>query len=151
MGAALTGLVGFLAIFERSTFVFDRDRRQLCWERQRAWGKRSGVEAFEDIRSVATPRPLGDDGTPSRRVVLLLKEQELPLSIGYAPDPDGACLLLADTIRQFIGEAPLKEDVMVRVREAVNRGAVIVAIRLLREEKQLSLTEAKQRVDEMRA
>jgi hypothetical protein len=43
VGAALTGLVGFLALFERSTFVFDRGLRVVRWQRQRALRRRSGV------------------------------------------------------------------------------------------------------------
>jgi ribosomal protein L7/L12 len=71
------------------------------------------------------------------------------LSIGYDSDGDGSCLKLAEVIRQFIG-LPAQDDLMAGVLVAVNQGNVIEAVRLLREGRQLSLTQAKQMVDSLR-
>jgi hypothetical protein len=149
LGAALMGLLGFLAVFERSTFDFDGRARALHWHRQRAFRRRAGVVAFGEIQAVVAQRPIADDGIPSRRVVLRLAGEELPLSIGYDSDGDGRCLRLAEAIRQFVG-LPMQDDLMASVQAAVNRGNGIEAVRLLREERQLSLTEAKRLVDSIR-
>jgi ribosomal protein L7/L12 len=69
--------------------------------------------------------------------------------MGYDTDPDGSCLRLAETIRQFIG-VPTQDDLMARVRAVVSHGNIIEVVHLLRQERQLSLTEAKQLVDAIR-
>src|SRR5688572_25575566 len=48
LGAVLF-LIGFLAVFERATFVFDRAGRTLTWRRRRAFTARSGLVPFQHI------------------------------------------------------------------------------------------------------
>ena len=149
IGVTAMCVIAFLALYEQSVFVFDRARRLVQWQRRRAFGKKSGEARFEEIQAVIAQRPIGDDGTPSRRVALLTTKRELPLSVAYAPDTDDACVRLAEQIREFIGQ-PSQPDLTAGVRASISQGQVIEAIRLLREEKQLSLAEAKQFIDEMR-
>lgn len=151
VGGAAMGLLGFLFMFERSVFVFDGVQRQVRWHRRRALRKRAGVIPFGMIQSVAMQSPLGDEGVPSRRIVLVLPGQEIPISMGYFPDHGDSCLMLGERIRQLIGLSERDRDLfMASVRAAIESGRITEAVRLLREEKQMSLEEAKQRVDAMR-
>lgn len=81
---ALMFLFGGMAIFERSSFVFDKRSRELSWSRLYMFRKKSGRVPFDLIKDVVS-RTLAPRVNPSRRLVLVLKEGELPLSIAYAP------------------------------------------------------------------
>ena len=92
---------------------------------------------------------MGDDGPPSRRIVVRTTDGAvIPLTVGYRPDPDGEVLKTVDRIRVFLWQyterAPMQE-----AERLASSGRKIDAIRVLREEQGLSLTEAKQRVDEL--
>jgi hypothetical protein len=142
-------LLAFLAVLERNVFVFDRARQLVRWQRRRVFSNKSGETAFAEIQAVIAQRPIGDDGTPSRRIALLARGQEIPLSLGYDPDVDDACLRLAEQIREFIGHSS-QPDFLTAVRVAVSQGNIIEAVRLVQEEKQLSLAEAKDFIAELR-
>ena len=105
--AAVLFLGGFLAVFERATFVFDRAARTLTWRRRRAFSTRSGRVPFQQIREVVLQTSVAS-GTvnPKRRVALLLPAEELPLSVAYAPDVSGSARALVETIRKVIGIPP---------------------------------------------
>jgi hypothetical protein len=98
-------LVAALGLFERATFVFDGDARTLSWQRRRAFTTSGGTLAFDAIRDVAS-KTFGPGGearvNPRRRVVLVLAQEELPLTVAYAPDPSGAFRALATQIRRFL-------------------------------------------------
>lgn len=149
LACAVIGLIAYLAVLERNVFVFDRARRLVRWQRRRVFSNKSGETPFAEIQAVVAQRPIGDDGTPSRRIALLARGQEIPLSLGYDPDTDDACLRLAAQIREFIGH-PSQPDFMTAVRLAVSQGHIIEAVRLVQEEKQLSLAEAKDFIAELR-
>ena len=98
--AACLFLVGFLALFEQATFIFDRKTRQLTWRRRRVFSNRSGIVPLDQIQAVISQTNL--ERNPKRRLALVLPGEELPLSVAYAPDPGGVSLELAETIRQFL-------------------------------------------------
>ena len=54
------------------------------------------------ITAVDVQVPLGDEGVPRRRIVLVLRQEEIPHSVGYKRDADGACLRLAEELRRFV-------------------------------------------------
>jgi hypothetical protein len=100
--SAVLFLVAFLAVYERAKFVFDRSSRELLWHRRRAFTYRSGRIPFEQIRGVVI-QTTGSRVNPSKRVTLLVPpDEEIPLSVGYAPDPSGSHAKLQETIQQFI-------------------------------------------------
>jgi hypothetical protein len=100
--SAVLFLVAFLAVYERAKFVFDRASRELLWHRRRAFTNRSGRIPFEQIRGVVI-QTTGSRVNPSKRVTLLVPpDEEIPLSVGYAPDPSGSHAKLQETIQQFI-------------------------------------------------
>ena len=73
----------------------------------------------------------------------------VPLTVGYRPDADDAIVKIADRIRALLGhdaEATAQQD----LEDLIATGKTIEAIRILRERDGLSLTDAKQRVEEIR-
>jgi len=105
--AAVLFVIGYLAVFERATFIFDRAARTLTWRRRRAFATRSGLVPFQQIREVVLQTSMSAGVVnPKRRVALLLLGEELPLSVGYAPDVSGSAHALAETIRKVLGIPP---------------------------------------------
>lgn len=149
LGAAVTcGLIA-IVFLEISRFQFERTTRMVTWRRRWALRQRTGSIPFGSVQSVIVERPIGDDGTPSRRITLKTKDGEvIPLTIGYRPDADGAVVQTASRIRGLLGhEADATH--MHNVKALVADGRVIDAIRVLREEEGLSLLDAKRRVEEL--
>jgi len=151
LGGGATCLITGLALAEKSRFVFDRRRRTLEWERTHAWAKKAGSVAFDQVRQVRAERPIGDDGAPSRRIVLSLADgTSVPLRAAYVPDGDGALEQLAQRIRVVLGgtpQPPLGDDVAALVAQ----GRKIAAIKLVRERTGASLLDAKNEVDALEA
>jgi hypothetical protein len=147
LGAAATCLVSGLVVLETTRFEFARSTRTLSWRRRWGLRVRSGSLRFSDIRSVSLQRPMGDDGTPSRRIIITTTSGvEVPVTIGYAADPDEAVVQVADLIRAVVG---LKQDgtPSKEIETLIAEGRTIEAIKRLRETGS-SLTDAKRRVDE---
>ena len=116
--------------------------------------RRGGAIPFDAVREVAVESPLGDEGIPSRRVVLVLEDRRVPLTVVFEPDPSDVRLQLGDEIRRVIGaEDPVAasdDALMASVRAAVRAGDDLEAIRLLRGSRDLGLTAAKDLVDEIK-
>lgn len=150
LGASATCLVIAIVFLETAWFEFSRPTHLITWRRRWGFRQRSGTMPFGSIQSVMVERPLGDDGTPSRRVNLRMVDgAAIPLTVGYHSDGDGAILKVADRIRVVLGhhaEATRSAD----VSTLVAAGKMIEAIKVLREAEGLTLTDAKQRVDELR-
>jgi hypothetical protein len=69
------------------------------------------------------------------------------VTVGYKPDVDGSISRTAETLRVALGHRrPTMED---SVRVLVSQGRTIDAIKLLREKEDVSLTEAKRRVQQI--
>jgi hypothetical protein len=150
LGAAATCLAVAVVFLETARFEFASASRMITWRRRWALRERAGTIPFAAVQSVVVERPMGDDGTPSRRITLRTNDGVVvPMTIGYRPDPDDAMLQMANRIRGFIG---LHSDQasMQDVEALAAGGRTIDAIRVLREREGLSLTEAKQRVDELK-
>jgi hypothetical protein len=148
--AAAGTCLGVAVIFlEAASFELVAATRTITWSRRWALRQHSGTITFASVQSVQAERPMGDDGTPSRRIVFRTTDgATVPLTVGYQPDPDGEVLKIADRIRRFIGQSS-EPSPLQAVERLVASGRKIDAIRVLREEQGLSLTEAKQRVDEL--
>jgi hypothetical protein len=146
--ASAGGLAGAgLMFLEWTRFEFAPATRTVTWQRRWALRRRQGALAFGDIGAVLAERPIGDDGTPSRRIVLKATGGDVPITVGYQADPDGEVVAIADRIRGLLGQRvdPPVDD----VRQLAEAGRLIDAIRVLREREGLSLTEAKQRLEEL--
>ena len=147
-GAAGTCLLVAVVFLERAWFEFAPARRIVAWRRRWALRERSGTTPFKAIQSVLVERPIGDEGTPSRRIVLKTMDgDDIPITVGYRPDADGAVLRIASRIRALLGRQE-SEGHMHTVQALIAAGKTIEAIRVLREEEGLSLLDAKRRVEE---
>jgi hypothetical protein len=148
-GGIATCLLAGLVSFERSHFTFDSSTRTIVWSRRWGFRRRSGSIPFDSVREVAVQRPIGDDGTPSRRIALQIHNgREVPITVGFRPDSDGAILKVAESIRTRLGQPPAGFPVA-SLQALVDAGQTIEAIKRLREDEGLSLLEAKSRVDAM--
>jgi len=147
IGATAT-LLGIAAVmFETARWRVDPFHRTIEWDRRWAFQHRSGTLRFADVRHVAIEVPIGDNGVPSRRIVLhLIDGSMIPVTVGYRPDGDNHIANAAESIRALIGHdtKPPVDDV---VRALVASGRKIDAVKVLVEEEKLSLTEAKARLD----
>jgi hypothetical protein len=149
LGAAGTCLLVAIVFLERAWFQFAPATRIVMWRRRWALRRQSGSIPFGSVQSVLVERPIGDDGTPSRRIVLkTIAGEDIPMTVGYRPDADGGVLHIASRIRALLGHgtgAPHLDN----VRALIAAGKIIDAIRILREEEGLSLLDAKRRIEEL--
>lgn len=151
----LIGLIGGIAtcagaaavMFETARWRVDPFHRRIEWERRWAFQHRFGTLAFADVRHVAIEVPIGDDGVPSRRVVLHMHDGSMiPVTVGYRTDGDHRIVNAAEALRALLGHQvkPSAEEV---VRALLASGKKIDAVKVLVEQEQLSLSEAKARID----
>ena len=147
-GAATTAIVA-LVMLEQSTFRADPKSRLIEWQQRWGFRQRAGITPFADIKHVSAERPIGDTGIPSRRVCLHLADGSLlPVTVGYRPDGDEKITRAAESLRRVLGQAPPTAEQSARAM--IEQGRTVEAIRILVEREGLSLTEAKDRVDQMR-
>lgn len=147
LGSATTGLLVAMVFLERAWFEFSPVTRIVTWRRRWALQQRSGTMPFNSIQSVLVERPIGDEGTPSRRVTLRTTSgDEIPMTVGYRPDGDDAIVRIAERIRVVLGHEANTTHIDA-VKTLIAAGRQIEAIKMLRESEGLTLTEAKQRVE----
>lgn len=150
LGASATCLVIAVVFLETASFEFSKPTHLVTWRRRWGLRQRSGTMPFGAIQSVMVERPIGDDGTPSRRINLRMTDgAAIPLTVAYRPDSDGAILNTAERIRVVLGHKA-DETRPDDVASLIAAGKTIEAIKIVRETEGLSLTDAKQRVDELR-
>ena len=122
--------------------------RTIDWTRRWGLRRRSGMLSFDDVTAVTTERPLGDDGTPSRRIVVTTRDHRtVPFTVGYHSDAAGELMQLADRVRDLIGPGGQSAD---HLQSLVDAGRILDAIKLAERNPGLSLTDAKSLVDSMR-
>ena len=152
IGASITCLL-FLLVSEKSDFVFDAGTRRLTWTRRVGFIRRSGQLRFEEIEHVVIRSALGSDSdAPSRRIVLLTRKGELPLSASYSPSD--AYEEDAESLRNFLGGTQgwtQADPVSASIDALVAAGRDVDAIRELRLARGMSLTEARAEVDRVRS
>ena len=149
LGSAIF-LAGFLALYERARFSFERSTRTLTWRRRRAFGTRSGRVAFDRIDAVLTQVTTSGKGStqPKWRLALFIEGEALPVSVAYVPDGSARLLSLAETIRRFVG-LPVTDPFVLRVREALRAGSRGEALRLLQEERHVAPAAAQRFLTEL--
>jgi hypothetical protein len=151
LGGAATLLLSGIALRERAHAVVNPVARAIVWQRQWAFRTRSGSLSFDDVAAVVPERPIGDDGVPSRRIVLRTTAGEtIPLTAGYRPDGDGAILAASERIAAMVARGALS-PALGAVEALAASGRVIDAVKLLRDREGLSLDDAKRRVDALRS
>lgn len=151
LGPASGGLMflfGAWFLYRRSSFRFDKHRETLTWSIERIGWSKKGVWPFASLRTlalVASIRHANGSGA-TYRLVLSGDEGELCLSLGTH---DKAALTTAGRrLRIFLDMDPdrLTEDGIAHLLQKKER---IAAIKMLRQEKGLSLTDAKREAERM--
>jgi hypothetical protein len=150
LGGAATTALGALGLLEQSSFRVDPKSRLIEWQQRWAFRQRAGVTAFADVRHVSAERPIGDNGVPSRRVVLHLADGSLlPVTVGYRTDGDGKILRAAELLRRALGQDP-SPTAAESARVLLEQGRGVEAVKILVEQEGLSLADAKARLDQIR-
>ena len=145
---AMATLLGVAAVmYETARWRVDPFHRIIEWDRRWAFQHRCGTLPFADIRHVHIEVPIGDEGVPSRRIVLhLVDGSMIPVTIGYRPDGDNHIAQAAESIRTLLGHAA-KPPVDEMVRALLASGRRVDAVKVLVEHEKISLSEAKSRLD----
>jgi len=147
LASAVTCLLVAVVFLETACFRFGRPMKTVTWRRRWGLRERSGSIPFASIHAVLVERPIGDDGTPSRRITLKTSDGALiPITVGYRPDADGSVVQIAGRIRALLGHDAAQTHHS-HIEALVAAGNVVEAIKVLREEERLTMVEAKQRVD----
>ena len=150
IAASAIFLAGFLALYERARFVFDRSTRSLQWRRRRAFGSRSGNVPFDRIQAVLAQVTVSGKGSthPKWRLALGLDGEQLPVSVGYVPDGSAYTLSSSETVRRFIGLS-VTDPFVAKVHATLQSSGQAEAVRLLHEERHVSPAAAERFVAEL--
>ncbi len=146
----------FVAFLSKYKFVFDATQRMVRWQIMRFGWRRAGSLPFDAVKDVVLQSEPGS-GRPTFRLALLTAEGPMPLSSGYGGTSD-RCLATQSQILQLLrpGQSPaatapatsIAASMDSSVRTLVAEGRKVDAIKLLTS-MGISLTEAKQQVDEI--
>ncbi|NIP32119.1 MAG: hypothetical protein GTO02_22270 [Candidatus Dadabacteria bacterium] len=142
-------IFGYIAFYEKSEFNFNKISRQLTWSRKRFLKKSGGIVSFHNIKNVIFQNSKGGDTSSNVRVVLVTDSEKIPMTTAYLGN-DNICILVAKKIRHTI-KFPDRDIIMESVKEMVKNNQTIDAIRLLRIDKGMSLNEAKQEIENIKA
>jgi hypothetical protein len=151
---ALVALFAFaLAAFvpDRS-FAFEPGTGRVLWSVTRLFSTREGELPFADVSSVIIQSHADSDSQNRRlghRLVLVTSAGHLPLS-NIEEFDRGSCEKLAGEIRALLGKPRVEQTPEQSIAELVEAGYVLDAVKRVRAEMGLGLTEAKAYVDSLR-
>ncbi len=148
-GAAVVFLLCFLAIFEYSSFVFDRARREVIWRRHSLFSRMKGSIPFAAVESVIADTLIGSDDDITRRIALRTKSGLVPMTRAYTGDPGGELIRMAADLNAVLGRAS-GDEVMSSVLELINSDRETEAVRLIRAERKMSLAQAREEVSRLK-
>ena len=140
-------IISALALFyEQNEFKFNTISRQLSWKRNRVFKKTDGILSFHNIKNVVI-QTYSNKNSSLSRVVLKTDSEDLPLTISYIGNH--GCRKVTEKLHSLF-KFESRDLVMDSVFEMVSKGNEIEAIKLLRNEKEISLTEAKNVVTDLK-
>ena len=140
-------IISALALFyEQNEFKFNTISRQLSWKRNRFFKKTDGILSFHNIKNVVI-QTYSNKNSSLSRVVLKTDSEDLPLTISYIGNH--GCRKVTEKLHSLF-KFESRDLVMDSVFEMVSKGNEIEAIKLLRNEKEISLTEAKNVVTDLK-
>jgi ribosomal protein L7/L12 len=139
---ALIGGLGAWYFFRRIVVQFDRRIGLATWKRWSVAGGASGDIPLSDIKDVVTEPLPGNHGT-TYRVALVTSDSRWPLTDYYVGN-FYSCNKVTDTLLAFLSLPPKPEAASLadNLRHLVNSGKKIEAIKLVRQQRTLSLAEA---------
>ena len=105
-GGVLTCVSGALLMYERARWRFDPFDQTIEWNRRWAFQHKSGTLRFAEVRSVLIDVPIGDEGVPSRRIVMQMVDgSTIPVTVGYRPDHGDVMSNVAAELREMLKAA----------------------------------------------
>jgi hypothetical protein len=147
-GVAMCALGGVVTL-DQARIRVDPRTRMIVWDRRWGFRRRSGALSFDDVKSIGAERPMGDDGVPSRRIVLFTRDgRTIPFTAGYRVDGNGDILRLAEQVHALLGRGDgERSDVL---QSLIDGGRTIDAVKHLRETRGLSVSQAKSEIDALK-
>ena len=132
--AAITLLLAAVIFFEKTSFVFDRNRRQLIWKRRTVFTSRSGSVSFDAIKSIVIQGIADNDDSRSLRVAVVTDKGTLPLSKSYTGSGSGQMVRMPNLVLE-------------EIKTCLEKGSRMDAAIALRKAYKLSMLEAKEILD----
>lgn len=146
LASAATMAVIAYVMSERSRFRVDPAQRRIDWEQGFALRMKRGSIPFDEVRDVTLERPIGDQGVPSRRVILhLAGGSRMPVTVGYRPDGDRAVTLAAEMLRRALGH--MGPGISDTARLLVDAGRNVNAVKRPAEDDGRPLADARKEID----
>jgi hypothetical protein len=149
LAGVATCALGGVVTLDQARIRVDPRTRTIAWDRRWGFRRRSGALSFDEVTSIGADRPVGDDGVPSRRIVLWTRDgRRIPLSAGYQVDANGDVLRTVEQIRRMLGRGDGESSEF--LQSLIDGGRIIDAVKLLRETRGLSISEAKSEIDALK-
>jgi len=144
----------FAALYQRSLVViFDAGARSVSLRGRKMLKAEASTIAFDEIEDVITETATSDKGATMYRLAIRTRSGTVPIEVGYGGGRD-LHEKIRETILAFLSPgarsgaaAEGSSAIDASVRSMLARGQKIDAIGFLRSTENLSLTEAKQRVE----
>ena len=137
----------------KSTFTFDAARRMVRYRVLRYVKISTGSIPFADITGIGTETSFGTSNTTIYRLTVLTRNGPVPMADAYSGGGRNYYETTRQTIQNFVkGDVQSTtmsalEDREASIRSLIAQGRKIDAIRLLRNDEDLDLLQAKDRVD----
>lgn len=144
--AAITLLLVAVVFFDNTSFVFDRNRRQLIWKWRTVFSRRSGSVSFDAIKSIVIQGITDSDDVRSLRVAVVTDKETLPLSKSYTGSGNGQMVKIAEKLNQWVLDRT-PNLVLEEIKTCLEKGSRMDAAIALRKAYKLSMLEAKEILD----
>lgn len=146
LGAAVT--FGLAALLEDIDIEFNLPERRVRWQRRRIFSKNGGDVAMDAVKDI-TLSIVSVDGTSQYRLVMVTDKGTIPLSNMHTTDKS-KLEQMADTIFTVLQRAPSGDIVDRSLNDAIAQGRIVEAVHWLRLRDNLSMTQARKAIDEMK-
>lgn len=150
-------MAGFLLAFAagfvlKTQVIFNAMERTASWSRRRLFWLKSGTIPFDAIQDIGMDSSVGNHGVLTYRLTIVTAQGTIPMSDSYSGGKESKTEM-RERILRFLGKEAVSanEDDESSIRSLLAQGRKIDAIQLLRSSRNISLTEAKQRVESIEA
>lgn len=135
-------LLAFILFYEKSEFRFNLISRRIFWKRHRLFRSENGIVSFTSIHNVITQYYFTGNSSLNR-VMLNTNDSDIKLSSFYLNNT--TCDKIAERIRTIL-ELSSSDTILDSVSKMVINGNELEAVKLLQMKKNISLTQAKEEV-----
>jgi hypothetical protein len=148
-GLLLAFAAGFLL---KTRFTFNAMGRTASWSRRRLFWVKSGTIPFDGIQDIGMQASVADHGVLIYRLAIVTAQGTVPMSDSYSGGKQSKAEI-REKILLFLGKeaGDVDEADESSLRSLLAQGRKIDAISILRSSRNISLAEAKQRVEAIEA